>query len=810
MRTIAAIAAHPSFQAYRAALTNFATLNVTHETGVRSAFQNLLQALAVGEDMTLVPEQVVEGTRARPDGTLRDSYNLPRGYWEAKDTNDDLETEILKKKRKGYPFTNILFEDTQKGVLFQNQKRVFDADLRDTGQAATLLHTFLAWQEPDPTSFDNAQARFGEVIPDLARGLIDRIEKERAESPAFAAAFGKLFALCVETLNPQVQPGIVVEMLAQHLLTERLFRTIFDNSDFVQRNVIAHKVEETIQVMMSQSFNRSDFTKTLDKYYYPIESKAREATTWEQKQAFLNSLYERFFKDFSKKSADTQGIVYTPQPIVDFMLESVDSLLKSEFGTSLSHDGVVVLDPCVGTGNFMQNIVRRLKPMNLKRKYQTELFCNENMLLPYYIAGLNIEHAYYERAGAYEPFTGLCFTDTLLLENAFTTDSTGTLEYFDEENAERVQAQQEAKITVIIGNPPYNVGQKSENDNNKNRAYKVVDSRVASTYAKASKASNKNALSDPYVKFFRWATDRLQGSDGIVCFVSNNGFLTGIGADGMRKMLADEYTTIYHLDCGGNVRKNPKLSGTTHNVFGIQVGVGITILVRRQKGNSQPQVFYYALPAMARASEKLKALTSWGSFKCIDWQELKPDAKGNWLTEGMQTDFESFLPLGTKEGKAEKIDANVIFSMYGNGLKTNRDDVVFDFNKTLLARRIQKFIESYDAEVDRYIRAGRPKDADAFVNYDHIKWSEGLKGHLRRGSVATFDETKMRQSLFRPFSTQYLYFDSILNERRYQQQHFFPNSNNSEDNIVVCVARSWRRPPDILRVEPHRKSQMWY
>jgi len=180
MRTIAAIAAHPSFQAYRAALTNFATLNVTHETGVRFAFQNLLQALAVGEDMTLVPEQVVEGTRARPDGTLRDSYNLPRGYWEAKDTNDDLETEILKKKRKGYPFTNILFEDTRKGVLFQNQKRVFDADLSDTGQAATLLHTFLAWQEPDPTSFDNAQARFGEVIPDLARGLIDRIEKERA------------------------------------------------------------------------------------------------------------------------------------------------------------------------------------------------------------------------------------------------------------------------------------------------------------------------------------------------------------------------------------------------------------------------------------------------------------------------------------------------------------------------------------------------------------------------------------------------------------------------------------------------------
>ena len=258
---------HPALSQFRAALLNFASLNVTHETGVRAAFQTMLQTLSQENSLTLVPEQIVEGTKIRPDGTLRDIYNLPRGYWESKDTGDDLEAEIGKKKRKGYPFTNILFEDSNRAVLFQNRQPVDEADLTDNAQTARILHKFLTWQEPDPTSFDNAILRFGEVIPALAKGLIDIIEAERVKSASFADAFNSLFELCRETLNPQVQPGVVVEMLAQHLLTERLFRTIFDNADFVQRNVIAQKVEQTIKVMTASSFNRGEFTKTLDKYY---------------------------------------------------------------------------------------------------------------------------------------------------------------------------------------------------------------------------------------------------------------------------------------------------------------------------------------------------------------------------------------------------------------------------------------------------------------------------------------------------------------------------------------------------------------
>ena len=733
MNTPTALLSNAAFQVYRAALQNFATLNVTHETGIRAAFQTLLQSLAQDAGLTLVPEQKVEGTKIRPDGTLRDIYNLPRGYWEAKDTNDDLEGEIQKKRRKGYPFSNILFEDTQKAVLFQNGQRVYEADLHQPSQAATLLHTFLAWQEPDPTSFDNAIARFGDVIPDLARGLIDRIEKERVDSPAFADAFNSLLELCVQTLNPNVQPGVVVEMLAQHLLTERLFRTIFDNPDFVQRNVIAHKVEETIRVMMARSFNRGDFTKALDKYYYPIETKAREATDWEQKQTFLNNLYERFFQDFSKKAADTQGIVYTPQPIVSFMLESVDSLLQSEFGKSLSHDGVIILDPCVGTGNFMQNLVRRLSPMNLETKYRRELFCNENMLLPYYIAGLNIEHAYLERASVYEPFTGLCFADTLMLENAIASDDTGKMDFFDEENAERVKTQQAADVTVIIGNPPYNVGQMNENDNNKNRVYERSRKRIKDTYAKHSKATLTTKAYDLYAQFFRWATDRLGERDGIIAYVSNNYFLTGVSLDGLRKSFSDEFTSVYHINLGGNARNSGGGS-----VFGIRVGVGITFLVRKgKKGNAR--IRYHAIDDSLKASAKLAAVDHLKSINNVVWEDITPDARYNWLNEGIQSSYEDFLPMGVRQSDKKTASKMPIFHTYSLGVSTNRDNVVYDFDRVKLENRVKQFVDNYNVEVIRWQNAPltqkeRTSQAiDAFVDYSKIKWSEHRS--RRRGNA---------------------------------------------------------------------------
>ncbi len=566
---------------------------VTHEMGTRFAFQSLLATFAQTVGWTLVPEQklTVGKRNIRPDGTLRDAINLRCGYWEAKDPGDNLETEVHKKITSGYPTTNSIFEDTRRAILYQDGKPVLDADLTQQKQLIELLERFIHHSDPDIEGFERAVQEFKADIPHLAQGLKDRIKTEHARNQAFVTAFAGFLELCRSSLDPTMSSETVDEMLVQHLLTERLFRTIFNNPDFTNRNVIAREIEKVIHALTSREFNRSEFLKSLDRYYVAIEEAAHTLPDWTEKQHFLNTVYESFFQGFSTKQADTHGIVYTPQEIVEFMCASVNVILQREFNTSLSEPGVQILDPATGTGNFIVNLIQNhINGGDLEKKYANDLFCNEIMLLPYYIASLNIEHAYYERTGTYTPFEGISFADTLNLEGLqkeFTS--------FSERNTERMQRQKDAQIMVVIGNPPYNAGQLNENDNNKNRRYPIVDARISKTYAKDSKATLTNKLYDAYVKFFRWAVDRLQGRDGIVCLISNNSFIDQIAFDGMRKHLLQDFTHIYHLDLHGNVRRNPKLSGTTHNVFGIQVGVGITVAVR-VKHHNEKKLFYYRLP----------------------------------------------------------------------------------------------------------------------------------------------------------------------------------------------------------------------
>ena len=594
-----------AIRAYYAELQAYGRQGVLHEGAVSSAFENLLRECARRRGWVLIPQLEAPGERRNvPDGTLRDENSLPRGYWEAKDSRDDLKAEIAKKIARGYPLTNTLFEDTQQAVLYQNKQPALEAGLQKPGEVATLLNRFFTYRPPDIAGFEEAVEEFKEHVPDLARGLNEKIKEAHQKNPRFIAAFESFFRLCQTALNPNIRREAVDEMLIQHLLTERLIGSIFDKPEFVQQNVIAAEVEKVVSALVSQSFSRKDYLKSLDRFYLAIESAARALPDFSDKQHFLNTVYERFFQGYSVKLADTHGIVYTPQPIVDFMCASVAEVLEKEFGKSLASPDVCIIDPCTGTGNFIVNLLRRMPRRDLPRMYRQQMFANEVMLLPYYIAALNIEHAYYEITGAYEPFEGLCFVDTLGLAEG----SQSKLGFMTEANTQRVERQKQAPITVVIGNPPYNVGQLNENDNNKNRKYPVIERRVSETYAKSSKASNKNALSDPYVKFFRWATDRLQGRDGIVAFVSNNSFVDQYAFDGMRKHLLQDFTEIYHVDLHGNVRRNPKLSGTTHNVFGIQVGVGITIAVRKQQAGGST-LRYFRVPEDWRKEEKLGWLT---------------------------------------------------------------------------------------------------------------------------------------------------------------------------------------------------------
>lgn len=778
---------HKAIREYYAALKTYASVAATHEGAVETAFQRLLADTGRSHGWTLIPKQSVKLGKKTiiPDGLLQDEYYLKRGYWEAKDTDDDLDDEIAKKIKKGYPLTNTIFEDTRTAVLFQNGKEINRFELKEPQKLADLLNDFYAHVEPEHENFENAVADFKERVPDLAKGLLEKIEAAHKSNKKFQTAFDGFFQLCQQTLNPNIAQAAVDEMLVQHLLTERLFRTIFQDPDFIRRNVIAAEVERVIDALVSQSFSRVDFLKSLDRFYRAIEAAAETLDDFTEKQHFLNTVYERFFQGYSVKVADTHGIVYTPQEIVDFMCASVAEVLQTEFGLTLGSKGVNILDPCTGTGNFIVNILRRIPKRDLPRMYKEQLFANEVMLLPYYIAALNIEHAYYEMTGQYEAFEGLCFVDSLDL-----AEEKPHLFSFTEKNTERVERQKKAPITVIVGNPPYNMGQINENDNNKNRKYKVIDKRIAETFGKDSKAQLKNKLYDVYVKFFRWGIDRLADRDGILCFVSNNSFADEITFDGMRKHLLGSFTRVYHIDLHGNVRRNPKLSGTTHNVFGIQVGVGVTIAVRLRK-HKDKRLYFVRVPETWRKEQKLALLRKSESLTGVKWKNVKPDAQHTWRLSESAGEYAQFTPTSSDDNEC-------IFELTSLGIATNRDEWQFDFSTDALQEKAKRQIQNYNYEVFRLADQIRPDvDIDSLVNSDprFLKWTDRLKSALLAGKKLSFDKNAIRAALVRPFSSRRVYFDSLLVHRRYQQHHIFPNDRAEQENKAIAVSQIGFRAP---------------
>ena len=721
----------------------------------------------------MIPEQprkAFGGRIIRPDATLQDEYTIDRGFYEAKDVHDDLEIEIRKKLHAGYPDTNIIFEDNSRAVLYQNSAPKLWISLDNEKELGGLLDEFYHHRKPELDGFENAINGFQEAIPKIGEKLIEKVRAALNSGTQFQGVFDGFLALCRQSLNPGLRPEAVQEMLVQHLLTERLIRRVFDYDDFVRRNVIASEVENVIDALPRKSFTRKEFLRDLDPYYSAIESTADTLTDFEAKQHFLDRVYEKFFQAWSPDTADTHGIVYTPPQIVKYMCSSVAQALEREFDRPLGSEGTFILDPCTGTGNFIAHLIQNFIPQSrVAPMYESQLFANEVMLMPYYIASLNIEHAYFEATGQRRPFDGLCFVDTLDMQRQFGL--------FTERNAKRVIKQAATPINVIIGNPPYNVGQKSENDNNKNRAYGDkggIDDRIRETYSKDSRATNKNALSDAYVKFFRWASDRIvTAGSGALCFVSNNSFVHKEAFDGMQLDLARDFTLIDHVDLHGDVRTNRAISGTKHNVFGIQTGVGITLAIRKPGDNKR--IRYYRVPEDWTKAEKLKFLDT----GTVEWRTLGYDCSENrppgarWLPTANADDFQKHAAMED------------LFSIQSGGVKTNRDEVVYDFQRDTLAERIREFIDNYNAEVDRYKRAGKPGNVDDFVRYTRVNWSGSLKMSMARGVYGEYAENKIVPSIYRPFTRKWLFYDHLLNERTYRLPQIF--QSGLDDTVINCT-----------------------
>ena len=384
---------------YYKELKDFQRLGKKHEGAVKAAFQHLLEAIAKQSQWVLVQEDTQKNKRIRLDGVLFDTYGLPRGYWEAKDVDDNLVKEIQKKFKAGYPDDNFLIQKPEQAILYQNGREILDLSLNDAKNLVKVLDKFFNFKRPEYDNWDSAADEFKNRVPELAEKVLDLIQQARLKNKPFKTAFKKFADECRQAINPNIADSAIEEMLIQHLLTERIFRRLFNHPDFAQRNIIAREIENVIDKLTAQAFNRDAFFEEIRYFYQALENVANTIYEYSYKQHFLNTVYERFFQGFSVKVADTHGIVYTPQAIVNFMVKSIDEILQEEFGKSLNSENVHFLDPFVGTGNFIVRIMHEIAAksrMDLKKKYKNELHCNEVMLLPYYIASMNIEHEYTE------------------------------------------------------------------------------------------------------------------------------------------------------------------------------------------------------------------------------------------------------------------------------------------------------------------------------------------------------------------------------------------------------------------------------
>ncbi len=791
---------HKPIKNYYAELGRYAKLGAQHEGAVRVAFQTLLQYYCGLRNLTLICEKTrttPNGNHIRIDGEIVTDFGLIFGHWEAKDLLDDLPAEAQQKFAIGYPAKNIIFQTPHRAILYQNGALALDVDITEPRDLIQLLETFFTYTEENLAEWDDAVNTFQDTIPELGAKLETLIQTERQNTPEFRDAFAHFHQQCQEAINPNLPAAEVERMLTQHLMTEHIFRTVFDNLDFTRRNVIAREIEKVIDVLTREALNRSQFFSELKPFYEAVENTARTLTDYSQKQDFLNTLYQRFFQDFSVKDADRHGVVYTPQPIVDFMVNSVQHLLKTHFGKSLADTGVHIIDPFVGTGNFIVRLMQDIPGIALDKKYKGELHCNEVMLLPYYIATMNIEHAYYEKMGRYEPFKHICFVDTFDTFGLMDApNQTGEFAYFTPENTMRVREQKETPMFVVIGNPPYNAGQQNENDNNQNRQHEAVDNRVRATYVAASTARLKNKLYDPYVKSLRWASDKIR-KEGIIALITNNSFIHSEMFDGVRQCLAEEFDWLYVLDLGGNIRKGQPGNS---NVFGITVGVSISFLVKTgQPREGSARIRYHEETAELSKADTFQFLEETVHVGNVKWREIQPNARQMWLTEGLRSDFETFLPMGTQSAKATKGDVGgTIFKTFSLGVSTNRDAWAYHFHQETLAANMARMIEFYNAETSRWERrTDRQLAVNDFVSQErrNIKWTDRLKAALEKGTRVEFSPEKRRISLYRPFTKMHLYFDRLMNQRVAGMPAIFPTVASEKENRVICVSGTASNKP---------------
>ena len=782
--------AYPYIQEYRSALEELIQFGGSDsELNIRAAFQNCLAAYCRDhrERLALIPE-LRAANNVIPDGTVKDTLRMARGYWEAKDSHDDLDAEIERKLNRGYPSDNIIFEDSQTAVLIQNHEETMRVDMSRPGELHRLISRFLNYELPQIEGFREAQRQFKEDLPIVIADLRQAVEEAEAENAEYQAAASDFLELCRQSISPEVSGADVREMLLQHILTKDIFLRVFAEDQFHRENNIARRLD-ALEGTFFTGDTRREAIDRLRAYYGAIGRAADEIADYAEKQNFLKAIYEDFYKAYNPDAADRLGVVYTPNEVVDFIIRGADDLLKKHFGRGLSDNNVQILDPATGTGTFVTNLINYLNYLSedrLKYKYLNEIYANEVAILPYYIANLNIEYTYHEKMGRYLQFPNLCFVDTLdnmdwqqvgATSGVVTRQGGFDLGGLSNENRMRVQTQNEKRISVIIGNPPYNAHQMNFNDFNPNRDYPEIDQRIRETYVRESSAQ-KTKQYDMYKRFIRWASDRLD-DDGLIGFVSNSAFLDARQDDGFRQVVSEEFNELWVIDLKGNARTSgERRRREAGNIFDdkIRVGVAIYFLVRNQKSEGF-KVFYNSISDYVKSPDKINYIKG-KSLSNFDFQEITPDKYNNWLDQS-NSDFDNLTPLADKGTKSAKSadEEQAVFGLYSPGVSTNRDPWVYDFDTDALMKKVDFFVDAYNRN---------PNSPDDQLD-NKIKWSSNLQRHHKRGAELNSDPKMITKALFRPFVHRWYYSEKLLSDRLTRNHYAMFGRNLDQHNSVINV-----------------------
>ena len=616
-------------------------------------------------------------------------------------------------------------------------------------------------------------------VAEIARRHIQGIEFILEQNPDSKLAFEKFLQSLQHNINESIDQDQAIEMLAQHLITLPIFDALFGEYSFVKNNPVSSAMEQIVEELSKFGFEKEQ--KELQPFYDSVRLRAEGIDNAQAQQKIIITLYDKFFSTGFKPTTERLGIVFPPVEVVDFIVKSVDVVLRKHFGKTLASENVHILDPFTGTGTFITRTLHYLKSLmdsgeitfdDILRKYTQELHANEIVLLSYYIAAINIEAVFDEINGdePYAPFEGIVLTDTFeSTEIEDTLDDT-----FFGTNDKRLKRQQEKPITAIIGNPPYSIGQNSQNDNNQNISYPKLDKRLAETYVAKSNAGLTKGLYDSYVKAFRWASDRLK-NQGVIGFVTNGNYLNTNSADGLRAGLYEEFNHLYIFNLRGDQRtlgEQSRREGGKIFGSGSRTPVAISILVK--DGSDSHELHYHDIGDYLSQKEKLAIVSGFGDVSQLDWQEIIPDENNDWINQ-RDPNYQKYASLAG--------DSDSVFSSNAVGISTARDLWVYNFSKKKTGQNVKKLISNYNVELERLKSASHEERKSLLNRNDNfIKWSVKLEDLILKSKKLQFSKDEIIEALYRPFTKKYLYYTNDVIERPGQWYRKY-----GENNLVIMT-----------------------